>query len=207
MATLILVLCFPLLLTAGYGLLYLLSGRNVRLLTGAVGFALYVALLSVPLVAVLTTHLDRVRASLAWGANDALWVALGLAAGLALWPAQRWGLPGQTPDAGERVWVGPPGAAGFALLMLPVAYVVAAEEVVWRAYLVPELGLVLSSAAFALHHYHFGLRHVAFSFLAGAACGGLFVAAASLWPAIVAHLVYNALAWRHMRRTNEPRTQ
>jgi hypothetical protein len=63
------------------------------------------------------------------------------------------------------------------------------------------LGLPLSAAAFALHHYHFGLRHVVFSFLAGLVWGGTFMLAENLWPSVASHLVYNALAWRHMRQS------
>jgi membrane protease YdiL (CAAX protease family) len=199
--TLLIVLGFPLLLTVGYGLLFVLSGRDMRVVTGPAGFVLYLVLVTIPAGVVLGTYPGRASKALAWPVSAMAWLSGGALAGLALWGVQRWGLPGRTPEASERVWVGPPGRIGFVLLLVPVAYIVLAEELVWRAYLLPELGLLLSAAAFALHHYHFGLRHVVFSLLAGLAWGGLFILAGSLWPAVVSHLVYNALAWRHMRRS------
>jgi membrane protease YdiL (CAAX protease family) len=197
--TLGLVLGFPLIVMAGYGTVFLLSGGNVRLLTGPWGFGLYLALLSIPFVAALLARPDLFRSSLAWHAWTPAWLVLGGLSAPVLWRAQR--LVNEAgADRPGRVWAGWPGAGGFALLMALVACVVLAEEVVWRAYLLPEIGLVLSSGAFALHHYHFGVRHVAFSFGAGLAWGGLFVGAENLWPGFVSHLLYNALAWRHMRR-------
>lgn len=186
------VLCFPLLLTAGYGLAFHLSGRDVRFVAGRPGFVLYLSLLSVPLVAVLFT-----RPELPWTVS-LIWLPAGAASGLVLWWLQC-NLPGRTPDASSVVWTGPPGWMGYLLLLVPVAYIVVAEEIVWRGFLLPRVGLVLSSLAFALHHYIFGLRHLVFSFLAGLGFGGLYLTG-SLWPPIASHLVYNALAWRHLRR-------
>jgi membrane protease YdiL (CAAX protease family) len=201
MVTLFVVLGFPLLLAVGYGLLFVLSGRDLRVVTGPAGFVLYLVLLTIPAGVVLGTYSGRAAEALAWPVSAMAWLTGGALVGLALWGVQRWGLPGRTPEASDRVWVGPPGRVGFAVLLVPVAYIVLAEELVWRAYLMPELGLVLSAAAFALHHYHFGLRHVVFALLAGLVWGGLFALAESLWPAVTSHLVYNALAWRHMRRS------
>lgn len=200
MPTLPVVLGFPLLLMVGYGLAYVLAGRNGDVLLGPVGFLLYLLLLSIPTGMVWLTHGSRVSESLVWDSSMRLWVPAGILLGMMLWGVQLWGLPGRTPEAGERVWVGPPGRVGFALLLVPVAGIVLAEEMVWRAYLIPALGLLASSAAFSLHHYHFGLRHVVFAFLAGLTWGGLFLLAGSLWPGVASHLVYNALAWRHMRQ-------
>jgi membrane protease YdiL (CAAX protease family) len=202
--SLLVVLSFPLLLTAGYGLAFLLSGRNPRLLVGPVGFVLYLVLLTVPLAAVLVAQPGLPGEVLGWRKGTAAWLAAGLGGGVALWGAQLV-LPGRaSAGAPSRVWVGPPGRAGFAVLMVPVAYVVLAEELVWRGFLLPRLGLLLSAVAFGLHHYHFGARHVVFASLAGLAWGGLFLAAGELWPAVAAHLAYNALAWRHLRRAARP---
>jgi membrane protease YdiL (CAAX protease family) len=197
------VLGFPLILTAGYGLAFVLSGRNVRLLGGAVGFLLYIALLTIPLIAVLLARPNLPGSALAWLPATPWWLVAGAAAGLALWGVQL-AAPGRTPDASATVWVGPPGPGGFALVMLPVCYVVFAEELVWRGFLVPEVGMPLSAAAFALHHYHFGLRHIVFTIGAGLVWGALFLLADTLWPAVVSHLTYNALAWRWMRRKVPP---
>lgn len=199
--TLLVVLSFPLILLVGYGILILLCGRDPSVATGPAGFLLYVALLTIPLGMVLATHYFRASAALAWRPSQVAWLPAGVLVGLGLWSVQRRGLPGRTPDASERTWVGPRGRIGFALLLLPVSYIVLAEEVVWRAYLAIELGVPISAAAFALHHFHFGLRHVVFSFLAGLVWGSLFNLAENLWPAVASHLVYNALAWRHMRRS------
>lgn len=201
MYTLYVVFSFPLILFAGYGFLFFLSGRDMRVMTGPIGFLLYLVLLTLPAAFVLWTHQGRVADAFTWDIYQLLWLPAGVLLGLGLWCVQLWGLPGRTPDASDRVWVGPQGMSGFALLMVPVAYIVVAEEVVWRAYLIPEVGQLVAAVAFALHHYHFGLRHVVFAFLMGLALGGLFYLAGSLWPPIASHLVYNVLAWRHMRRS------
>lgn len=199
--TLFIVLSFPVLLLFGYGLLLVLSGRDVRVVSGPIGFLLYPVLLSIPAGVVLGNYSGRVMPALNWYGLTPIWVTAGLLVGVVLWVVQRWVLPGRTPDASERVWVGPSGRIGFIMLMIPLAYIVLAEEVVWRAYLIPELGLALAAGAFALHHYHFGLRHVVFSFLAGLVWGGLFLLAESLWPAVASHFMYNVLAWQQMRQT------
>lgn len=201
MLTLIVVLAFPLLVSAGYGLLFLLSGRNQHITIGPTGFLLYLLLVTIPLGFVLCTHPGHISSALVWRASTLLWVLPGGLAGIALWGVQMWGLPGRTPDASERVWVGPAGPIGYTLLLVPVAYIVLTEELVWRAYLIPEIGLLLSAAAFSLHHYYFGLRHVVFSFIAGLIWGAFFIVSESVWPAAVSHFAYNALAWRHMRRS------
>lgn len=196
----VIVLCFPFLLSAGYGLAFMLSRGNRDFLLGPAGFLLYVALLTVPLVTVVAARPRLPGRLLAWGDWGAVWLIVGLAVGVALWGVQVV-FPGRTPvDAASKVWVGPPGSRGFAALMVPVGYIVLAEELVWRGFLLSVIGLPLSSAAFALHHYHFGMRHIVFSFLAGLVWGGLFLTAENLWPAVASHLAYNALAWRHLRR-------
>ncbi len=200
MDTLILVLCFPLLLTAGYGLAYLFSGRNRTFLVGPAGFMLYLALLAVPLSAVALSRPDLPGEVLAATPWSAAWLPAGLAVGLALWGVQLLLLRHRPVQGDSPVWVGPPGRAGFLLLLIPVGYIVLAEELVWRGYLTQVIGLPLSSAAFALHHYHFGIRHVVFSFVAGLAWGGLFLAAGDLWASIASHLLYDALAWHYLRR-------
>src|SRR5262249_51484476 len=78
--------------------------------------------------------------------------------------------------------------------------VVVAEEVVWRGYLTPEIGILFASAAFALHHFHFGWRHVLFAAVAGLLWGALFRIEDGLYSPIAAHLTYNALAWAWLRR-------
>jgi membrane protease YdiL (CAAX protease family) len=178
---LLIVLTFPLLLAVGYGLVFVLTGRDRRILLGPAGFFFYLALLEVPLIVVLANYPELPGQVLAWRAWTPIWLAAGLVVGLALWGVQLLVLRrgGELSGAASPVWVGPPGRVGFVLLMVPVACIVLAEELVWRAYLQTLITLPLAAVAFALHHYHFGLRHMVFSWLAG---------------------LYNVLAWRHLRR-------
>jgi membrane protease YdiL (CAAX protease family) len=187
------VLSFPGLVAVGYTAAHLLGLRD---LAGARGLLLYLALLFIPLAAVLA-HDPACAAGLL--ALPALWLLAGAAAGPALWWLQL-ALPGKTPDASERIYTGPPGPVGFLLVMIPVTLIVVAEEVVWRGFLQTHLTLAPAAAAFAAHHFFFGWRHLVFSFLAGLAWGLLFWASGSLWPPIVSHLLYNTLAWDSMRR-------
>ncbi len=189
------VLAFPGIVAAGYIVAHLLDPRPANAVRGLL---LYIALLCVPLAAVLL-HDPGCAAGLL--AAPPLWILAGIASGPALWWLQT-ALPGETPDASGSVYTGPPGAGGFALVMLPVAFIVLAEEVIWRGFLQPRLTLLPAAAAFALHHLFFGWRHLAFSFLAGAAWGLLFWASDSLWPPAAAHVMYNALAWHAMRRSH-----
>jgi membrane protease YdiL (CAAX protease family) len=197
MVTFVIVLAFPAILFVAYGIAYVLLRRKREALEGALGFGLYCALLLVPAVAV-SGRPGLLAGCFAFSAWSPAWVAAGVAVAVALYAVQRL-LARRVPEE-PRVWVGPPGRWGFALLMLPVAYVVVAEEVVWRGYLTPEIGVPLASAAFALHHYHFGWRHVIFSFGAGLLWGALFRLEGGLYTPIASHLTYNALAWAWMRR-------
>lgn len=200
MITLGIVLGFPLLLLLGYGGAYALL-RDGRALAGWGGLALYLALLAVPLIAVLAGDPGLLSRNFAWGAWTPAWMAAGAASGLALAGA-RW-LLARGRSAEARVWPGPPGRLGYAAVMAVVASIVAAEEVVWRGYLQPEVGLVLAASAFALHHYHFGLRHVLFTFGAGLAWGALSLLEERLFGALSSHLAYNAVAWAWMRQAAE----
>ncbi|MGL4550675.1 MAG: CPBP family intramembrane glutamic endopeptidase, partial [Gemmataceae bacterium] len=153
------------------------------------GLVLYASLLAVPLLAVV---LDGA----ALPADPAPpWTAGGVLAGWALWRARR----ALSSSDAAPVWAGAPGWGGFVRLMTLVTFIVAAEEAVWRGFLVPRLGVGPAALAFAAHHFAFGPRHVAFTFAAGLAWGGLFVGSGSLVPPAASHLVYNALAWRHLR--------
>jgi membrane protease YdiL (CAAX protease family) len=200
MLALIIVLAFPLILTLGYPLAFLLTGRDRRVLLGPVGFVLYLFLLSFPLTAVLVEAPEMPAEMLVSHMWTPAWIVAGIVTGLVLWAFQRILVRRDMPTWESPIWVGPPGWSGFALFMLPVAYIVVAEEVVWRAYLMSVTGLLLSSAAFALHHYHFGARHVAFALLAGMVWGGLLQIAEELWPALASHMTYDVLAWAYLRR-------
>jgi membrane protease YdiL (CAAX protease family) len=200
--TLFVVLAFPALLAVGYGAASLLCRRRPGWLAGWPGLLLYLALLTVPLAAVLAGSPGLLARGLAPAPASAAWAAAGVAVGLALWVARRPGAPvGARPGSPPpRVWVGAPGWAGYAALMPAVAYVVVAEELVWRGYLLPRVGPVLAAAAFALHHYHFGARHVVFAFAAGLAWEALALSEGRLYAAVASHLTYDALAWAWLRR-------
>jgi membrane protease YdiL (CAAX protease family) len=200
MSAVVIVLAFPLILAAGYGFAFVLSGRDQRVLSGPVGFALYLVLLAIPLAAVLVERPELPGEVLGTGAWLPAWMMVGLAGGVALWVLQVAVFLRTPSDSSSPVWVGPPGWIGFAFLLAPVTGIVVAEELIWRGYLSAEIGLLLSAAAFALHHYHFGWRHIGFAFLAGLSWGALFGAAENLWPSIASHLLYNALAWSYLRR-------
>jgi membrane protease YdiL (CAAX protease family) len=214
MLTLLLVLGFPLILLAGYGSLYLLLRRDREVLLGPAGFGLYLGLLTIPLAAVLASESFRVEYFFESGPWTPAWLAVGVLVGLLLAGFQALTLPAQTGEA--RVWTGPPGWGGFIVLMGSVAYIVVAEEVIWRGYLTmtlaggpltsrfpdglsPPVGLVLASAVFALHHYFFGVRHMVFAFAAGIVWGSLLFLEERLYSAITSHFVYNVFAWAWMR--------
>jgi membrane protease YdiL (CAAX protease family) len=210
MNTLGIVLAFPLIVLFGYAVAYLLLRRDTKALAGMTGFVLYLALLAIPLVAVLVESPDLPPELFAGRAVTPAWIAAGIAVGLTLWRVQR--LTARREAVEPGIWVGPPGWAGFVLLMAPVTYIVVAEEIVWRGYLTPALserlgpwlGVPLAALAFGLHHYHFGLRHVVFSFAFGLVLAALFLVEGRLFAAVTAHLVYNALAWAWMRKQAHP---
>src|SRR5687768_7659548 len=117
------VLPFPFIPMWGYGAAWWLSGRDVRALSGRAGLLLYASLLAIPLLAALLT-----RPALSWEPAP-LWTIGGGLGGWALWQVRRLigGLATTAP-----VWVGAPGWVGYLRLMLLVACIVTAEEVVWR---------------------------------------------------------------------------
>ena len=75
------------------------------------------------------------------------------------------------------------------------------EEIVFRGFLMPRIGLGLSSLAFGLAHMGYGsMVHIGISTAAGAAFGGMYRATGLLWVPMVAHIVYDlvlfiAIAW------------
>jgi membrane protease YdiL (CAAX protease family) len=105
-----------------------------------------------------------------------------------------------------RSWAG--GGAypviGWAL-PVPIAISVLAEELVWRAYLIPALAeqwklhvvlaLTTSSIMFGLHHVFFGWRHVIYKSLHGTVWSVLYVASGTIWLAVAAHAAFNAAVY------------
>src|SRR5262245_26625191 len=196
--TITVVFAFPAILGFGYILTAILSPTSA---SGRPGFVLYLVLLSVPLSAALATAGPSLIDALAAPPWPWLLIALFSFPALAL---LQLALPGKPVDAGEKTYTGPPDAVGYFSLMPLIAFIVLTEELVWRAFLQPYVTLIPASIAFALHHFHFGWRHILFSFLAGLVWGLLFWLSGSLWPSVLSHLLYNALAWWVMRQAHSP---
>lgn len=127
-------------------------------------------------------------------------VALGLAAGAALWATIPLLL---RSSAMRRVWVE---------VLLPFSRTLDARDVVviallsgvteelfFRGVLLPELGLVASSLCFGALHALCGV-YFAWATLVGAAFGALALTTGSLVPAMVAHATYNCGALFILRR-------
>lgn len=89
-------------------------------------------------------------------------------------------------------------------------FVVAAEEFLWRGFLMSYLDqrfglavvwvVVLSSLSFGLNHYYFGLRNVLLKALAGAVWALLFLATGSLLASFASHYAFEVLVWLRMQR-------
>lgn len=90
--------------------------------------------------------------------------------------------------------------AVWSLLVAPTAGF--CEEVFFRAYLVSLvmrtqeewLAIAISAAAFGLLHYAQGVMGIVASGLMSATAAWMFVVTGSIWPAIVAHVLYNIAA-------------
>jgi membrane protease YdiL (CAAX protease family) len=66
------------------------------------------------------------------------------------------------------------------------------EEVFFRGYLQPRVGLLVTSLVFALAHFSYAsVSEVAAVFLLALALGGLYRWTGNLWAPIAAHFVFN----------------
>jgi uncharacterized protein len=236
MAAFLLIVGFPLLLAVGFGGLFAVAhamGRG-RLSLDLTGTFLYPVLLAVPFAAALVvigrqgllaeTGFAAPRIP-GWGpwASLAGSAAAGAVLGFALffnelltatW-LQR--LTRGRPKGLQRALEG--GSHDFAsqqqgtplpVLLIVSIFIVFAEELLWRGYLIHfftdalslplPLALLLSAAAFGLNHAYFGLRNILFKALAGLVWGGLFLWTGSLVAAVVSHYTFETLALRRMRR-------
>lgn len=112
---------------------------------------------------------------------------------------------GQTADAPHgSTRVHKAHGASALLLVVLTALAVAAEEVLWRGYLLAFMqeefalswggALLIAAAAFGSNHFYFGLRNVGAKFVLGLLWGGLFLATSSLLASLASHLTFNALA-------------
>jgi membrane protease YdiL (CAAX protease family) len=78
------------------------------------------------------------------------------------------------------------------------------EEIFFRGALMPVVGLVASSAVFALLHIGPKVRYLPWtlsSFVAGLMFGQLFLWSGDLTGAVVAHFAVNFLNLRHLSQT------
>ncbi len=67
------------------------------------------------------------------------------------------------------------------------------EEVLFRAFLVPRLGVFISAAIFAVAHYGYNsIIEVVAAFIFGIIAGYIFRNSKSLYPSIIAHVLVNA---------------
>lgn len=67
------------------------------------------------------------------------------------------------------------------------------EEVLFRAFLVPRLGIVISAAMFAVAHSGYGsIIEIGVALLFGIVAGFIFKKTKSLYPSLIAHVLVNA---------------
>lgn len=230
-----LVVFFPLLAGVGFGLIQSLLqaafGLRANRLLVRFGGWIYLVFLSVPVCAV-ARHAGEQQAlaamGLRWPAFPPLPTALTvIAAGLAaaalgclLYLNElvlssalgRW-LPRNSPLAGVvegRSRLLKEQAPGFVGYMGCSALIVAAEEFVWRGFLIYFLvtrmavsmpaAILLTAALFGLNHAYYGARNVLLKTFDGAIWGLLQALAGSLLAPITSHLTFQLFVWRRMRR-------
>ncbi len=136
----------------------------------------------------------------------------GLAAGLAfalvvvaatrfVTPRYRWA---RTLDYEFHHLLGP--LTGREILAIAAASSIG-EECLFRGAMLPHLGLIASSALFALPHIGPGARFLPWtfsSFVVGLCLGGLFLGFGDLGGPIAAHFAINLLNLRHIARSEQP---
>lgn len=235
MAAFLLVVGFPLLLAVGFGSLFAVAntvGRG-RIPLDLTSFFLYPVLLAVPFTAALAvigrqglfaeTGLAVPRIP-GWGPWESLAasVAAGLLLGWALFAnelrtarlLQRLTAKSKrlkrTLEGGSQDFANQQQGTPFSVLLVFSVFIVFAEELLWRGYLIHVFtepfslslpaALLLSSAAFGLNHVYFGLRNILLKALAGLVWGALFLWTGSLVAAVVSHFTFEMLALWRMRR-------
>lgn len=81
------------------------------------------------------------------------------------------------------------------LLILAVLFVPFSEELFFRAFLTPKIGMILSSVLFALSHFAYGsIMEIIGTFVIGIVFAYLYKSSKSIVPPITLHLVYNLLS-------------
>jgi ABC-2 type transport system ATP-binding protein len=105
-------------------------------------------------------------------------------------------------------------APSFLDFMSASALTAAAEELVWRGFLLYFLrtelhfsalaALVVAALAFGVNHAYFGARNVALKALDGIVWGAVLLATSSLLAPYVSHLVFQYCLWRRLNRGAAP---
>jgi len=217
MITLSLVLGFPLVLAAGYSLVF----TAAHMARGRAGIEavrrwapyLFPLFLLIPAGAVVASAPELLRrfappSTQAWPISLA---AIGLGAALFFGESALtgwWQRRRSKPSALDGIVLVP------ALLPFLSLGVVLAEELVWRGYLLTSLparfglasglALVIAAFFFAIHHGHFGLLTAGYKGICAVLWGLLFLTTGSLLPSVLAHLTADFLAWRRLLRLSEP---
>lgn len=217
-----LIVLFPLIAGLGYVLLAYVG----KLLawsedfSNTHGFSIYAVFLLIPLGALWATTIEIAPNA----ATAALWDpeaipdgvligGLGIVSGVLIylleWGYVRFRLWRRPLQLEEGLDAAPATASdqreeshlGFVLVTL---FIVFAEELLWRGYLLSFLAdglslslgvsLVLASVAFGFNHFFFGFRNIVLKTLWGAAWGGLYLLTGSLWASMLSHGTFNMLA-------------
>lgn len=166
----------------------------------SLGLALYVGLLILYLTAVL--YRERAGPTLCWSWAWT-WLPVGLLSGCALFVLGGLGYAFSAgvldlPPPAETSLLIQPTALRFGLLLASALCAAAIEEAVFRGWLVRSLDrlpdwttALVSSALFA--SYHLSLFQLAPTFILGLGLAALVLRTGSLWPAVLAHGLFNGL--------------
>jgi membrane protease YdiL (CAAX protease family) len=227
-APVLVVLAFPLITIAGFGLLFAayraIGGWPLVARLDAHGFWLYGLLLLIPAGAVASSPEARDvlgEVPLAPEGPQAAAVAAGaVALGVALYyldlgtavvakrvAARRHALLGLLDGREAALKSFRPSPAALLVMCVVVA---AAEEVLWRGYLLTALddahgwsapaALAVTSLSFGAVHYYFGLRNVLVKAVHGAAWGLLLLGGAGLLAPVLSHIAFELCVARGLRR-------
>ena len=107
-------------------------------------------------------------------------------------------------DPAADDFLGPSGGLEYAVLLVSLTTNSIVEEFVIRAYLITRLksfglhaglALIISAAMFASYHVYQGYWTLVPHFYFGLLLGLAFVLTRRIWPLVVAHTIYNVLAY------------
>lgn len=85
--------------------------------------------------------------------------------------------------------------APFFIVVLAVVVNPFTEEIFFRGFLVPRIGVLPAAAVFSLSHFAYGsVAEVVSVFFIGILFGIVYMRRHSLWPAIVSHIIINSAA-------------